>query len=92
MVGVGSSCKLRVDAASISTDQPVALNLGRRIAVIVPAYREERLIARTLGRMPAYVDTIYVVNDASPDGTLAAAKSAADPRVVCLSGLASFTT
>lgn len=55
-----------------------------RIAVIVPAYREERLISRTLGRMPAYVDAIYVVDDASPDGTLACARRSADPRVVCL--------
>jgi glycosyltransferase involved in cell wall biosynthesis len=55
-----------------------------RIAVIVPAYREERLISRMLGRVPAYVNTIYVVDDASPDGTLAAARRCADTRVVCL--------
>lgn len=54
-----------------------------RIAVVIPAYREERLIARTLGRVPAFVDDIIVVDDASPDGTYAAATRAAeaDPRV-----------
>jgi glycosyltransferase involved in cell wall biosynthesis len=52
-----------------------------RIAVVVPAYREERLIARMLGRVPAYVDAVYVVDDASGDGTSAAAQSVADPRV-----------
>jgi glycosyltransferase involved in cell wall biosynthesis len=57
---------------------------GSSIAVIVPAYREERLIARMLGRVPAYVDAIYVVDDASPDGTLEAARAVDDARVVTL--------
>jgi glycosyltransferase involved in cell wall biosynthesis len=52
-----------------------------RVAVVVPAYREERLIARMLARVPAYVDAIYVVDDASPDGTLAAAGRVPDPRI-----------
>jgi glycosyltransferase involved in cell wall biosynthesis len=55
-----------------------------RIAVVVPAYREERLIARMLARVPAYVDAIYVVDDASPDATLEAARRARDPRVKLL--------
>lgn len=52
-----------------------------RVAVVVPAYREERLIPRMLARVPAYVDAIYVVDDASPDGTLNAARRVADPRI-----------
>jgi glycosyltransferase involved in cell wall biosynthesis len=55
-----------------------------RVAVVVPAYREERLIARTLGRMPAFVDGVYVVDDASGDETLLRARALGDPRVRCL--------
>jgi glycosyltransferase involved in cell wall biosynthesis len=39
------------------------------IAVVVPAYNEELLIADTLSSLPAFVDKIYVVNDASVDNT-----------------------
>jgi glycosyltransferase involved in cell wall biosynthesis len=52
-----------------------------RVAVIVPAYREERIIARMLARVPAYVDRIYVVDDASTDATAARVETHADPRV-----------
>jgi len=54
---------------------------GARVAVIVPAYREERLIARMLSRVPAAVDAVFVVDDASPDGTREAALAVADARV-----------
>jgi glycosyltransferase involved in cell wall biosynthesis len=56
----------------------------RRIAVVVPAYDEERLVARTLGRMPAFVDAIYVVDDASRDDTVESVRSVPDPRIQCL--------
>ena len=56
------------------------------VAVVVPAYCEERLIERTLGRVPAWVNEVIVVDDASPDGTYEAALRAAarDPRVEVL--------
>lgn len=55
-----------------------------RVAVVVPAYREERLIARMLRRVPSFVDAVYVVDDASGDETLARARSVNDARVRCL--------
>jgi glycosyltransferase involved in cell wall biosynthesis len=39
------------------------------IAVIVPAYKEELLIGETLSSIPAFIDVIYAINDASPDRT-----------------------
>lgn len=42
---------------------------SRKIGVTVPAYNEEAFVATVVRNMPAYVDRIYVVNDASTDGT-----------------------
>lgn len=57
--------------------------LEKRVAVVIPAYREERLVARVLARQPDWIDTIVVVDDGSPDHTYAAACEAArcDARV-----------
>src|SRR3954469_18460030 len=52
-----------------------------KVAVVVPCFREARLIERTLSGIPAFVDLIVVVDDASDDGTAEAVRSAADPRV-----------
>jgi glycosyltransferase involved in cell wall biosynthesis len=42
---------------------------GKRIAVVVPAYNEEKLILRVIETMPDFVDCIYVVDDCSTDAT-----------------------
>ncbi|MEO7329195.1 MAG: glycosyltransferase family 2 protein [Minicystis sp.] len=52
-----------------------------RVAVVVPAFHEERWIAETVRRMPAYVDHILVVDDHSGDRTAEEARSLGDPRV-----------
>jgi glycosyltransferase involved in cell wall biosynthesis len=42
---------------------------GRRIAVVVPAYNEARLIGATLRGVPGFVDDIIVVDDGSTDAS-----------------------
>ena len=54
---------------------------GKRVAVVVPAHDEERLIEATLSGVPGFVDRIYVVDDASGDGTVECASGVGDPRV-----------
>lgn len=57
---------------------------GKKIAIVVPAYREARLIGRMLARAPSYADALVVVDDASDDRTGEAALSSGDPRVSVL--------
>jgi glycosyltransferase involved in cell wall biosynthesis len=57
---------------------------GKRVAVVVPAYDEEALVATTIRGVPEFVDRIIVVDDASHDGTAAAARAAGDSRVEVL--------
>ncbi len=54
---------------------------GKSVAVVVPAYREEHLVQETLRGIPAFVDTIVVVDDCSPDATADRAREVGDPRV-----------
>ena len=51
-----------------------------RVAVVVPAYNERRLVGRVITETPAWVDHVLVVDDASTDGTADVARQAADAR------------
>ncbi len=54
---------------------------GKSVAVVVPAYDEERLVGDTIRGIPPFVDRIVVVDDASRDSTVAAVAAVGDPRV-----------
>lgn len=53
---------------------------SRKIAVVVPAYREEQHVGDVIDSMPDLVDLVVVVDDASPDETFAVASAHADAR------------
>jgi glycosyltransferase involved in cell wall biosynthesis len=55
---------------------------GARVAVVIPAYREERWIAETVRSVPDFVDHVVVVDDASDDRTSERARAAGDARLV----------
>jgi glycosyltransferase involved in cell wall biosynthesis len=59
---------------------------SKTVAVVVPAYKEEKLISRVIETMPEYVDHIIIVDDCSPDRTSEVVKSLqpAHPRVVLI--------
>jgi glycosyltransferase involved in cell wall biosynthesis len=57
-----------------------------KIAVVIPAYRVERDIQSVLQGIPAYVTTVIVVDDASPDASadLVAAAAKRDKRIILI--------
>jgi glycosyltransferase involved in cell wall biosynthesis len=54
---------------------------GYKLAIVVPAYNEEGLIAETLKGMPPDADRIYVIDDGSTDGTHQIIESFRDERL-----------
>jgi glycosyltransferase involved in cell wall biosynthesis len=57
---------------------------GQRVAVVVPAHDEEKLIAETIRSIPDFVDRVIVVDDKSGDDTVGAVRGMGDPRVVLI--------
>jgi glycosyltransferase involved in cell wall biosynthesis len=49
-----------------------------RVAVVIPAFNEERAVAAAVESVPEFVDRIVVVDDASTDATSANARDAGD--------------
>ncbi len=58
----------------------------KTVAIIVPAYNEEKLIGRVLETIPSFVDRIVVVDDASSDrtGDVARSHQREDSRIIYL--------
>lgn len=57
----------------------------RTIAVVVPAYNEDKLVGRVIETMPSFVDRIVVVDDKSTDRTADAVRGyQTDERVVLI--------
>lgn len=54
------------------------------IVVVVPAYREAARLPSVLASMPAMVERIIVVDDASEDGTFEVARASTDERVIAI--------
>lgn len=57
---------------------------GQRIAAVVPAFNEEKLIAKVITTMPDLVDHIIVVDDLSSDATNERATATRDPRLTVI--------
>jgi len=60
---------------------------GKKISLVIPAYNEEKLIVPTLENVPSQIDSVYVVDDASPSLKMAEVVesfSKKDPRVKLL--------
>lgn len=57
---------------------------GLKVAVVIPCYRVSREIAAVVAEIPAGVDLIFAVNDASPDDTGAVLAGLSDPRLEVL--------
>lgn len=62
------------------------MHRNKRIALVIPAYREEKLIRPTLQSVPPLFDKVYVVDDASPDSMAQVVKqcAATDPRIMLI--------
>ena len=74
-----TKCTRRLSGAGA---RPRTLRMFRQlhVAVAIPAFNEERAIAAAIASVPAFVDHVVVVDDASTDGTAARARDAGAAR------------
>lgn len=63
----------------LTTNSPSSRSLT--VGVVLPAFNEARHLAGVVAALPADVDDIFIVDDASTDETLEVARSLPDPRV-----------
>lgn len=57
---------------------------GKKIAIVIPAYNEEKFVSKVIRDIPSFVDIIVVIDDASQDSTYQFVKNVGDPRVTLL--------
>jgi len=57
---------------------------GNSIGVVVPAFRVAAQVGEVVRRMPTFVDRVFVVDDACPEGSGDSAAAVEDPRVEIL--------
>ena len=82
LINLAEKTGIRALHIDIQEEHEASLFRAYKIGVVVPAYNEERFIQETIDGIPAYVDKIYVINDASTDRTAEIINSMADPRVI----------
>ena len=58
---------------------------GLHVAVVIPAFEEERLVGQAVRAVPPFVDEIVVVDDGSRDATVESVRAVSDARVRILS-------
>ncbi|MBI5496493.1 MAG: glycosyltransferase family 2 protein [Deltaproteobacteria bacterium] len=57
---------------------------GRKVVAVIPSRNEARFIGRTIHTLPAEIDDVVVIDDASDDDTAGAARGSGDPRVAVI--------
>jgi len=59
---------------------------GNKVALVIPAHNEEKLLPPTLETVPELIDQVFVIDDCSTDGTaeIVRTRSATDPRVILI--------
>jgi dolichol-phosphate mannosyltransferase len=70
-----------IELQSIEAHPRQAVLSRVRVGIVLPAFRAEETIAQVIAGLPTGVADIFVVDDASPDGTAREVQALGDPRV-----------